>query len=181
MLFLDGSPIRRCRKLFKTLPVTFLGTFWYWGDPDTCSCRVSRETSQDLLHPAVKWLWRPGLVRLAFSSEGLCLFGTTRILLHLCAYSRSAGFWWERPWVPVFSAVPYFLAFVHTLWSLLCQAWFENGAVVRSVKPFTKSHLCQEAISTPSSPCCWGPVQQRLLPPMGVIPSGNPSSLTLYQ
>lgn len=53
----------------------FLGTFWYWTDPDTCSCRGSRETSQDLLHPAVKWLWRPALVRLAFSSEGLCLFG----------------------------------------------------------------------------------------------------------
>lgn len=121
----------------------------------------------------MKWFGRPAFVRLAFSSEA------TRILLRFCTYSRPDGLWFLLVLDPRFLCSSLFPCLCpHLMESVLCQAWFENGAVVRSVKSFYRVSPLLGCHQYTGNLCCCGLVQQSLLPPMGVIPSGNSSSLT---
>lgn len=125
----------------------------------------------------MKWFGRPAFVRLAFSSEA------TRILLRFCTYSRPDGLWWERPF-PAGSGSLFSLQFLISLplstpygvcimpgliWKWCCS---QVCKVLYHVSPLLGCHQYTGNL------CCCGLVQQSLLPPMGVIPSGNSSSLT---
>lgn len=152
----------------------FLGTFWLWAAPDTYSCCVNKETSQNLLHPGSS----VGLKACA-SQAGLLQWRV--VFVWSCqdpsvfVYMQQTSWFLvrERPF-PVGSGSLFSL---QSLISLLLSTPYRVCIVPGLIWKWCCSHVCKVLYQVSALLGRHRPTQQSLLPPMGVTPSGNSSTL----